>query len=282
MPHEDWRYVHKEILDQLASEDIKNFWGLLAFGHFGASSSSAFDLFDLFSSWGVIHLLVLSGSQIIHLANMSRFIFRWVMPTWRKQRWYSLFESTFILFILGFYVVEADFPEPLVRAFLCFGLATVVPFGSSNLRVVIAFLLHSACFPNQLSSLSFVLSWVSYLMLIFAGQKQWSRFATLTSLSVGCQFLVVFLKGVPIPDFSTWCQIIIGNLLLVGVFEFLVFPMVAFSLLVSLLSWVVGEAPLLSWVLDCLFSFVSGFYNAFGYGLLGSLESIRYIVGYDL
>lgn len=272
----EWKHQHAALLEQLPEESSRAFWGLLAFGSTG--SGSAYELFQLFSFWGVIHLLVLSGSQINHFANVLRSIIRLLTPRWTGTPFHAFFEGSCLFFVLGFYVVEAGFPEPLVRAFICFGLARCLPFANPGFRIGLAFVVHVACFIEQTTSLSFILSWVSYLLLVLAGRIGLSHLGTLIVLSICCQFLVIFYRGLPALSALEWLQVVMGNLAMVGVFEMIVFPMVAVSLVFSLLLWLLPENSWLGSGLEEIFCLISGLYCALGQGLLGSLKSIRYIV----
>jgi hypothetical protein len=284
-----WFSHHTLLLEKIVSSESREFWMLLAFGDNPAGesfvggaewgSSHSFSMFRIFSSWGIVHLLVLSGSQVGHLSNILSATFRMLFKS--RHSWIVLLEKLFVFSVLFIYLMETNFPEPLLRAFLCFGMERLMPFASIVLRSSCAFALHVLFFSEQMTSLSFVLSWTAFLLLLLCGRSKLGKAGTLVLMSICCQFLVIGMKGLSFPSAWEWMRIVGGNLVMVGFFEVIVFPMVALSLVFSFAMTLAPEWMPVETMLLRFFDPISGLYFLLGEGLVGVLKTISYIVGND-
>ena len=242
---------------------------LLALGKFGAGAR---DLSTLFKNLGVLHLLVLSGSQV------GCFVKVWeVVPRswgWRRgcdQHKIDFFKWTGLL--LFFALVPSD--PPIVRATFMEAFNLGAPRLKLAWRLALVMALQIAIFPEHLGKLGFYLSWICWALLHLCRAIP-GTVVRAVALMVLCQISAILLTGSAAPSFRSWLVVGIANLLLLNLFETWVFPLTA-----GVLSLAILTAPLIGmgllWPVEALASGMSPFLNG-GYGLvLVALEGFRYI-----
>ena len=190
-----------------------------------------------FKNLGVLHLLVLSGSQMGHVFRCLSKTIEWLMGRWSRPNWPPwVGRLPAVLGVVGgtVYCQMANWPAPLVRAWLLVLVQCLMgEWIASSWCVVIAFLLHVVFFSTQVGSLGFVLSWSSFLLLVFLDRvfpSQWMRNACLFFL---CQLLVLIFGLPSSANPWWWINALIANLFLGWIFETYLFPS---------LGWVIGGA----------------------------------------
>jgi len=266
------------VLGSAGSEQVRAFWSLLLVGE--SASASAWGLGRLFMHTGLIHLLVLSGSQIEHFRNLLIFplgIFGKLLGVsrshvvWRMAKWG-------VLGVLFFYVWDVGEGAPLVRAVL---LRLVIDLGFQEQRrewgVAFVGVLHMLCFPEHLQSLSFYLSWVAYLSLLVLGRFKMSTMTLLVVMSLVCQFVVSFLKASALPSWEYLILSCCVNVLMIPLFEKLIFPMGASLLLFALIKMSLPVAMFAHPFMGGFFDSLRILYELPVELVLGVLKGIRYI-----
>lgn len=220
------------ILETFQSNEVRAFWTLLLVGRTEDSSSS---LMQLFLASGLIHLLVLSGSQIEHFRNML------LLASGVLGRFAGLSRASTFFFvarlcvtsILVFYVWDVGEPAPLVRALLLRLCLEVWGEGlSQTFKIFFAGLAHVGLYPEHLESTSFYLSWTAYVLLLAMGRLGLRAYVMLFVMSVVCQWAVCFLKEDPAPTLDLLLLTASMNVLMIPLFERVLFPLGA-----SLLFW---------------------------------------------
>lgn len=231
---------------------------------------------------GIVHLLVLSGSQISVLATVLRGAIRLFLRPFQRLGKTSVYtwgkiELVILVLLLAVYVKEAQFPAPLVRAFLCQFLVWVLPFQNTLRRLLWAFVLHILFFQGFEIGISFALSWIAYVLLIWAQQQRLNRHVATLLVSFLCQCVVVVILRQEQPTFQQWILILLMNLLMIPVFEAVIFPLVAVSLLVSLTLYAFQEVGLLRGLIESLFELLMPIFKCVVVVLMSFLERITFL-----
>jgi hypothetical protein len=191
----------------------------------GDLGAAPFQLIKVSKNLGVIHLLVLSGSQVAFFASVSRAF--WA-PVLRKcfgldERYQRIFLGIFLLL----WVRSFAFPPPLTRA-LFFGLANLY---SSNFKTASLapklFLFHVLFFPEHLAFSGFYLSWASFLLVAFLNSRQMGRSKVAFYSTIFCTIIVCLFMNSPWPGWGSWVGIIVANLTLGIVADRIWFPVLA-------------------------------------------------------
>lgn len=271
------------LISKFSSQEIQSFWQLLLVGK--SSFEEANSLGRLFFEMGLIHLLVLSGSQISHFRNLILFPMGMLSKLLgaSKSGWIWLTIKFLVFSILIFYVYDVGEAAPLVRAMIFLslrevGFISIESIKKTYLIPLMALMIHMSIYPEHLSSLSFYLSWVSFLSLSACSRmKCFGQMSLIFVVSLICQMAVHQLKSIPPPE---WSQLLVGssvNVLLIPLFEKIIFPTGAILLLGALWMLILPEASwgerLLCWIFDSF-----GFIFEIPVNLvLGVLSGIRYI-----
>jgi len=272
-----WQVHFSRIIQGIPPGDRREFWLLIGTGKF-EDFSDAGQVFDVFKDVGLLHLLVLSGSQVGILIRIFRYLGRSFRVVLGMHPVMSCSLDTLLrYFILWFYVGGTGFSAPLVRAALVQEVneATINP--SEILKVTIAFLIHICFFGEQLTSTSFILSWASFGGLLVLGQLMLPKWFLQCCLSVLCHLLVVALKDLELPGFGVWLKILVSNVLFLGVFDLVVFPLVAVLVLMSLVIWFLGDGSVWGDAIVYFFDSLMLIYDGIAGVILCAIETIRYI-----
>ncbi len=252
-------------------------WSLLGTGNFDSFSQSN-EVVQLFKTIGLLHLLVLSGSQVGVLASLYRAILRSLpfLSKFRNTNFY-LAESLGRRLLMISYVGGTGFSAPLTRAALAYE-AQESTYSLRKWGIVLAvFCIHALVFPGQTGQLSFVLSWASFLMLLVLNKYDLPRWVATGILSILCHSLIVVLKDLDMPTPVLWGKILVSNVVLAWPFNRIIFPMVAFLVLGAIfLSFFVEQKLFYQWGVN-FFGMFGFIYNGIGRLVLCAIRAIRYI-----
>jgi predicted membrane metal-binding protein len=256
----------------------KIFWSSLVWGRSDETWGSRAALSRLFFDLGMIHVLVLSGSQVSSFFRLQQGLIGLALKSFSVSR-SALFAraayagSWICLFV---YVAATGSQPPLVRAFIALAVAETRLLGGAFRRAFVALMLHLAFFPEQAGSLSFVLSWCAFLFVLLVGEWGVSRMVALVLMCVLSQALVVFLKGGGAFGAFGW-KTIAANLLFVPLFEAIVFPMGSGFALVAVGASFWGDLGAHEGILRRIFDWGSVLHGILAQVFLGALKGIRYI-----
>ncbi|MBS1984569.1 MAG: ComEC/Rec2 family competence protein [Bdellovibrionales bacterium] len=195
-----------------------------------------------FRTLGVVHLLVLSGSQVQELASASRRMLLCFLPRHWGEELKSLLCCLFLVGGLVTFASAAFWPPPLTRAAFVLLVRWAFPRWSEVLVWVGALGLQVAIFPQHLGALGFYLSWGASLTLAVARVFRWGFVLRATVVTVLCECLAVTLLGT---NFPTWRQSLLAVLSNIGIgwlFEALLMPLSGWALAGS---WAMALAELL-------------------------------------
>ncbi len=246
-----------DVLNSVSDFQIRRFLSLLTLGTIGPGFAT---LKQEFSAVGLMHILVLSGSQM-------QFVTRAFMPLAsllaRLTRVWWLGKTALILVML-IYVSLAGWPAPLTRAWWMSSLGLLCHRWRREYVMMLSFVLHSLLFPEHFGTLSFVLSWLASTILGMALALGWSRLLT-TLLTTTVVTLAVGDHG----EVRTLFAALLANVALVPICEVLLMPLIGVFVVLA----IVGIPS--AWIEVVL-----------GYGLEGaakvvlfSLTTFRYILG---
>ncbi len=194
-------------------------------------------LFKEYKNWGVLHLLILSGSQFYSFIYAFEFLIKFIQRIFHKKSFPHL--TKLILLIPAFvYLKTLNFSAPLLRcALLWISHEFIRPyFKHTTCLLLFIFCLHIFVVEKMNPSNSAFLSWLSFLTLLLV--KNFIKNPILQNLFISTllQATICVIKGLP---FSTllFLRTVIANLLLLPLYEKIVFPFVgfvtAFALLLS-------------------------------------------------
>ncbi len=143
-------------------------------------------------------------------------------------------------------------------------------------NVTIVFVLHLTLFPDHLGSLSFMLSWGAFLILDLMNRAKISHVGSLVVLCVACQMWVESIKGTN--SVSYGIKTIFANVLMVPLFEKVIFPMGSVLIMGALGAWVWKSGGVMGgddWrqIFDCFLRL----HEFMAQVVLGGLQAIRYI-----
>ncbi len=194
-------------------------------------------LFKDYKNWGVLHLLILSGSQFYSFIYAFEFLIKFIQRIFLKKSFPQL--TKIILLVPGFvYLKTLNFSAPLLRcALLWISHEFIRPyFKYTTCLLFFIFCLHIFVIEKMNPSNSAFLSWFSFLMLVFVKNFIKKPLFQNLVLSTLLQATICMIKGLP---FSTllFLRTMIANLVLLPLYEKLVFPFVglitALTLLIS-------------------------------------------------
>ncbi len=177
---------------------------------------------------GILHLLVLSGSQISHFRAVIDRLFgflayRKASPLYPYIRFLGL--STGLLFIGHAFT----WPAPITRAIICEIFRAIFPHFRLDLALFFCLLIQAILFSHQLQQWSFFLSWFAYLTLQLAPQLGLKKelikslFTTLITQIV-CLFLFSDQSSTNWPVQIAWG--LVANLIMGIIFEFALMPII--------------------------------------------------------
>ncbi len=263
------------VFSNILSPEQARIWLLAAVAKEGAYSNL---WYEFFTTFGIVHILVFSGSQISHVIKSVDLCFSFVpMGKHLDSIWVlKIVNVACALIILAIIGEVLGWPAPAVRAGF-FGLLVLVwPQMKLRWSVLLTFGLQALFFSNHLLTKSWVLSWASWLIslgLNYLGTTSfWSLVYTSSLLWLGIGIylgmgLDLLIGALPL--------VLLSNILVGYLFEFYVFPLVGWLWLLGIIwvcifpegdkIWGVGVA-----ILTPIVQGVTGL-------LLVALQSIGYI-----
>lgn len=241
---------------------------LLLLSSLGESGPQAPRLSLEFKELGIIHLLVLSGSQVQFFAGSLRFLILKIVPV----AWSALWKTWILRVILGsgLWVFGATtlWQAPLTRALLTESFRLFIP----GLRWVwvwmLGFLSQACLFPHHLREPGFYLSWAASLGLKWAQEFTWNPWLGLVGVSVLSQALLGIIKGVPDLSLEQWLLILLANLCVGSLFE---------RTLMRGIGWVLALGYLVSLFLP-MAGWGAELWNGIGFFLRPALEGSSTLV----
>jgi competence protein ComEC len=252
-------------------------WSSLVWGKIDEAWVGGRQVPRIFFELGMIHVLVLSGSQVGSYHKLQNLL------TGAVLKWGGLSRGSIVARVgaalswasLGAYVAATGASAPLVRAFLVLAVGESEIFSGHLSKIAVSFLLHCLLFPSHVGSLSFVLSWSAFLVLLILAEAGVHRLVGLCLLCFISQLLVTFVKGGGVSG-GGW-KGIFANVLFVPIFESVVFPLG--SVIACLVVFVSSGGGVFEGegierrIFDCLLQLHEILAQVF----LGALKAIRYI-----
>lgn len=230
----------ENFLSALLDENILNLpdKNLVQMSAFGLGGENSWALFKSFQELGILHLLILSGSQINQLGKVILLFFSQFFSTPTKKK--KIILGFALSFLISYYLYITHFPPSLVRAALCFLLLYFFNRRPPAMLLLLALILQVSFFPEHLSEIGFYLSWMSFLILIAVNHFQWNSLWQTLILCLSCQLILYFVLGV---HYGTWRNLLVyflANVILCYLFERIFFKILAIwifsALCLSLIS----------------------------------------------
>ncbi len=189
------------------------------------SSPESFQWIKTFKSLGILHILILSGTQVAFFSKVSLSFWALVLGKFKLRS-----DAAFKIFLAGvliLWVRSFGWPPPLTRAliFELIGFYSRSFFPSDV--AVFAFVLHVALFPEHIGELGFQLSWLSFLIISFAELLKLPRLLTMVISCVMCTFAVCLVLNTALPTWEGWLLLIVANLTLGTYTQRVCFPCLA-------------------------------------------------------
>lgn len=219
-------YFH-ETVDHVTDPLSRRMILLMGLGENGARAGF---LYTAFRDLGVVHLLVLSGSQVIHFRRAFSKILRLLLPLVRApvgRRW---IHDGAVFLGLWLYGSATGWDAPLTRALLFEMCALACPRLREGFLLLLCLIAQTALFPQHLAKNGFYLSWCASLVLRGAGRlapgNAWMPLVV-TALT---QALVVALLKRAWPTAEEACWILFANGVLGMLLETWLMPTLGFAL----------------------------------------------------
>jgi len=261
----------------LGGERQRVFWSSLVWGRTVSGGSAATDVSRLFFELGMIHVLVLSGSQVASYFRLHDIVLGLSLRALGVSR--SSLAARIGIFLswlsLAIYVVATGTSAPLVRSFVVLAVSESGILRKTFEKILLSLVLHIGLFPQHLGTLSFVLSWGAFLLLVLMAEFGVPRLAGLAILCLSSHLLVVFVKGAEGVE-SLGIKALLANLALVPLFEGIVFPMgslLAFAAIAMSSLGLGFQGECWRRIFDCGL----GVHDIIAQVFLGALKGIRYI-----
>jgi hypothetical protein len=204
-------------LEALPPGMARDFWQMLATGRFPGSV----DWVDDFRALGLIHVLVLSGSQVSLLQSCARAVSAALLrgQSIRVRRWGS---HGAVLALLLAYSGATGWEAPIARATCLALLGIALPRWRLGLLWVLAFVLQSLACPEHLLKAGIYLSWGAFLSVRASSALGVGWGGALTCAF--CQGLVCLLLGEAWPSLWTLMVMVGANRVAIPLFERVLFP----------------------------------------------------------
>jgi hypothetical protein len=180
------------------------------------------ELLQISKDLGVIHLLVLSGTQVKFFNSFSRVFWTGILK--KVLGWDERSVRIFLAIFLVLWVGTFQFPPPLTRALLW----ELALFYSKDFRTEVLagvlFVVQVLLFPEHLQEIGLYLSWACFLILVFLGNLGLKSWVAQVVTTLFCTILFRLVKGGEWPTVLGWISIIVANLTLGWIAEHLWFP----------------------------------------------------------
>lgn len=205
-------------------------------------------LFKEYKNWGVLHLLILSGSQFYSFIYAFEFLAKLIQRIFYKKSFPKL--TKIILLIPAFiYLKTLNFSAPLLRcALLWVSHEFLRPYFKHTIYLLISiFCLHLLVIEEMNPSNSAFLSWFSFLMLLFVKNFVQKPLIQNLLLSTLLQATLCIIKDLPFSA-PLFLRTIIANLVLLPLYEKIVFPFVGFVTALALLISFCFSEHISNWI----------------------------------
>ncbi|MEO5668996.1 MAG: ComEC/Rec2 family competence protein [Bdellovibrionota bacterium] len=266
------------LMSGFAQDSSRVFWSALVWGRVDPSCRDKAEISRLFFGLGMIHVLVLSGSQVGSFMRIHDLVLGLFLKVFRLSRSSALAYVGVVLSwaSLAVYVAATGASAPLVRAFIVLAVSECGVVKGVLSKIALSFVLHVVLFPQHSGTLSFVLSWGAFLLLVMLSEFGIPRFVGLAVLCISCQLLVIIVKG-PSATASLGWKGLFANLALVPLFEGIVFPLGSLiaSFVIACSSLGVSWDESGSW--RQIFDYGLVLHDILAQVFLGALKGIRYI-----
>ena len=150
---------------------IRRLYLLASLGEDGAYAGQ---LMRDFQQVGILHLLVISGSQVEHVVRGLRLGATSLAASSRRDV-RSLLGRAWIAGGLFLFGMATEWPPPLTRALLVSLLMLALPRVSWGVVFAVGFVLHLTLFPSHAHSVGFLLSWLASLLLKMTAELKWKH-----------------------------------------------------------------------------------------------------------
>ena len=211
----------REFLRGIDDPSLKRLFLLAALGDFGSFGR---EWLLSFRELGVLHLLVLSGSQIQFLGHFVRGLAAKGLGVlgFRAQH---LALCGLVIVAVFVYCASTAWQAPLVRAAILTTWALVIPRLRTLSLCVLSLLAQVLLFPSHVFQLGFYLSWMAYLILKICAQAGKGRVWASLIVTILCQFAMIWMKGLEMMPLRSWFVAVSANWVLGSLFEGLVMPL---------------------------------------------------------
>ena len=243
---DQWQKSFAQIVESLApsgSDEVSRFWVLFVTGKsFGPGS---WFWHQSFRHLYILHLLVLSGSQVEALSKLVRLIFNqaamWLGAGGLVATRAAWLRPCLTAVLLGF-AAATEWSAPITRATLIAvaGLWTVR--WNPLFLMALAFVFQWLVFSEHQEQIGFYLSWIAYLVVVLMANLRVGRLASTAMVST-VLFLVVDTGYFDNP--FSWRALTIcvaANLLFCGIFDLAFMPLAAVFIAMALVLATLGLA----------------------------------------
>lgn len=225
------------VLTKSALADVSVFWTLFVSGS-AATDGKVWFWLKSFRGLYILHLLVLSGSQVEGLLRLLRGVYAKCLaifslnPSNNKNLVYGL--KLLLTWFLWLFASATGWSAPITRASVLSALSIWLVRPRFIYLAVGAFLAQWIFFESHRSALGFYLSWVAYLFVVLLGFFKLPKWVAAAFIS-GALFVVVevfcFQNPFQIQDFLL-C--LLANVVFCLVFDWVFMPIASWLILGSL------------------------------------------------
>lgn len=248
----DWQNHFQHVVETLSPQGdplVHRFW-MLFIGGASYGEGSWFWLHS-FKQLHILHLLVLSGSQVEGVSKWVRSVVGWflnVLPlSAGLANAHALFLRVFLSSVLLGFGFATGWSAPIARAtilsFLGMWLVRVAKFE----LLLAGFFIHWGIFDEHREQMGFYLSWISYLAVIVAGEWKVSKYLAILLVSGVLYWLVDVLYFERPFHVMALLQCLAANLFFCAIFDWVLMPlgavMILFCLVLTALSYWNLECP---------------------------------------
>lgn len=230
-PLPDGLFPLKILLGQVEDTVLRR---LLLLASIGESGPHAFFLSEEFRSLGVLHLLVLSGTQVQRLAASLRWLLLALSRSWGHAREVAVAALEGAALIV--FASAVGWSPPLARATLMELLSLAFPRFRRDGIFLASLALHVALFPEHVGGLSFHLSWFASLALGVAGGLGLRGPWRVVFVSCLAQVCVVGMKGAAGGTATGLPWLIATNVALGWIFDVWLMPALGATTVFSLVT----------------------------------------------
>lgn len=224
----NFKQILSGLFDQIGEAYVRRLLYLTTLAGYGKLSQ---ELQLQFKGLGILHLLVLSGSQVSHFRRPLRLLERCIWgPQWQSSRSTEMSRRIFAFFSLCLYGSCVGWPAPLTRALVLESLRISFPRFSALKLCVLAFGLQLGLWPGHGLEMGFYLSWLSFLMLGILQYSLRQESLRLLAMSVFSQLFWIVIDPTSFRGYSNAFRCIGANLGVAYLFENFLSPLLGFVL----------------------------------------------------